>query len=257
MEIIIWLTFEIIFFTVHFFLSLIPISNPIGRVAVTLYSQVFVNVLAIYIFRRHLCKTDAIPLFKRKNLKCVLWTAIIGVGVCLGHRILFLVFWNFTVQSLEKISQVVANQSQALFMNSILGILYTSFLAPITEEIFFHGIIFNTARKKHSNLYAIIISSLLFAIGHMNGIQFISGMFMGIVIGCAIILTDNVYIGIIIHVANNAFSLINANLLNSIWGQEYWQVYVQMFVGIIMLVIGFFMLWRENINKYPNGKVSA
>ena len=222
MEIIIWLTFEIIFFTVHFFLSLIPISNPIGRVAVTLYSQVFVNVLAIYIFRRHLCKTDAIPLFKRKNLKCVLWTAIIGVGVCLGHRI-----------------------------------LYTSFLAPITEEIFFHGIIFNTARKKHSNLYAIIISSLLFAIGHMNGIQFISGMFMGIVIGCAIILTDNVYIGIIIHVANNAFSLINANLLNSIWGQEYWQVYVQMFVGIIMLVIGFFMLWRENINKYPNGKVSA
>ena len=222
MEIIIWLTFEIIFFTVHFFLSLIPISNPIGRVAVTLYSQVFVNVLAIYIFRRHLCKTDAIPLFKRKNLKCVLWTAIIGVGVCLGHRI-----------------------------------LYTSFLAPITEEIFFHGIIFNTARKKHSNLYAIIISSLLFAIGHMNGIQFISGMFMGIVIGCAIILTDNVYIGIIIHVANNAFSLISANLLNSIWGQEYWQVYVQMFVGIIMLVIGFFMLWRENINKYPNGKVSA
>lgn len=222
MEIIIWLTFEIIFFTVHFFLSLIPISNPIGRVAVTLYSQVFVNVLAIYIFRRHLCKTDAIPLFKRKNLKCVLWTAIIGVGVCLGHRI-----------------------------------LYTSFLAPITEEIFFHGIIFNTARKKHSNLYAIIISSLLFAIGHMNGIQFISGMFMGLVIGCAIILTDNVYIGIIIHVANNAFSLINANLLNSIWGQEYWQVYVQMFVGIIMLVIGFFMLWRENINKYPNGKVSA
>ena len=145
-----------------------------------------------------------------------------GGGVCLGHRI-----------------------------------LYTSFLAPITEEIFFHGIIFNTARKKHSNLYAIIISSLLFAIGHMNGIQFISGMFMGIVIGCAIILTDNVYIGIIIHVANNAFSLINANLLNSIWGQEYWQVYVQMFVEIIMLVIGFFMLWRENINKYPNGKVSA
>ena len=140
-----------------------------------------------------------------------------GGGVCLGHRI-----------------------------------LYTSFLAPITEEIFFHGIIFNTARKKHSNLYAIIISSLLFAIGHMNGIQFISGMFMGIVIECAIILTDNVYIGIIIHVANNAFSLINANLLNSIWGQEYWQVYVQMFVGIIMLVIGFFMLWRENINKYPN-----
>ena len=222
MEIIIWLTFEIIFFTVHFFLSLIPISNPIGRVAVTLYSQVFVNVLAIYIFRRHLCKTDAIPLFKRKNLKCVLWTAIIGGGVCLGHRI-----------------------------------LYTSFLAPITEEIFFHGIIFNTARKKHSNLYAIIISSLLFAIGHMNGIQFISGMFMGLVIECAIILSDNVYIGIIIHVANNAFSLINANLLNSIWGQEYWQVYVQMFVGIIMLVIGFFMLWRENINKYPNGKVSA
>lgn len=244
MEIIIWLVFEIIFFTVHLFTSLIPISDPAGSMVLSVYSQVFVNILAIYIFRKYLCKSNGTQLFKRENLKCSLWAAIIGVGVCLGHRILFLFFWNFTIQSVEEIGEMII-ENQAIFMNTVPGILYVALLAPVTEEIFFHGIIFNTARQKHRNLYAIIISSLLFAVGHLNGIQFISALFMGMVIGYAIILTDNVYIGVIIHVMNNAFSLFNSKVLNKIWGEEIWQVFAQIFLGIILLVIGFLMLRRK------------
>ncbi len=243
MELLIWLGFEVIFIVVHLFISLIPISEQVVRVALSVYSQVLINIMAICIFRKYLYRSNEKQIIF-KNFKRNLWSAIIGVGVCLGHRIFFLLFWDFTIQSMEGIMQTGID-SQVVFMNTIWGILYITVLAPVTEEIFYRGIIFNTARKKHGNIYAVIVSSTLFAVAHMNGIQFISALFMGIVIGYAIVLTDNVYIGIIIHVVNNTFSLFNTNVLNKFWGNEDWQVYLQMTVGIILLVIGIVMLRRE------------
>lgn len=243
MELLIWLGFEVVFIVVHLFISLIPISEQVGRVVLSMYSQVFINIMAIWIFHKYLYKLNE-KQFLGENFKCNLWSAIIGVGVCLGHRIFFLLFWNFTIQSMEGIMQTGID-SQVVFLNTIWGILYITIMAPVTEEIFYRGIIFNTARKKHGNIYAVIVSSTLFAVAHMNGIQFISALFMGIVIGYAIILTDNIYIGIIIHVVNNTFSLFNTNILNKFWGNEDWQVYLQMTVGIILLVIGIVMLRRE------------
>lgn len=67
---------------------------------------------------------------------------------------------------------------QTAFAGTFLGILYGGLIMPVIEEIFFRGVIFHTARQKRGNLYAVLISSFLFAIGHLNGVQFISGIFM-------------------------------------------------------------------------------
>lgn len=123
--------------------------------------------------------------------------------------------------------------------------LYEALLAPVTEEIFCRGIIFPVARQKRGNLYAVIVSSILFALVHFNGVQFISALFMGVVIGYAIILTDNVYIGVVIHAVNNSFSIFNRDILNKIWGLDYGHALVSIFIGIILFIFGVLMLRRE------------
>lgn len=172
-----------------------------------------VNIISINIFRNFLCKTVGLRSANRKELKYCIWAIVIGIELCLGHRIFFLFFGNFVVQSLEGIGEVSIS-NQAVFLNMFPGILYGALLGPVTEEIFFRGIIFHVARQKRGNLYAVLISGFLFAIGHLSGIQFISALLMGVIIGYAVILTDNVYIGVVIHVANNAFSFFNSNVLN-------------------------------------------
>lgn len=155
-------------------------------------------------------------LLSRKGLKCCIWAIVIGIGVCLGHRIFFLLFPGFVEQSVQEIGET-ALTNLAMFTATVPGILYEAFLEPAAEEVCFRGIIFPVAREKHGNLYAVVISSLLFALTHGNGVQFISALFMGVVIGYAAVLTGNVYIGIVIHVVNNSFSVFMSNILNEVW----------------------------------------
>ena len=126
----------------------------------------------------------------------------------MGIESFFWIFIGFAEQSLRDIGEVVLT-NVAMISTTVPGILYVALLAPVTEELVLRGIIFPVARQKRGNLYAIIISSIFFALIHMNGIQLITGLFMGVIIGYAIVLTDNVYIGIIIHAVNNSFSFFN------------------------------------------------
>lgn len=233
---------------IHTLVGVIAVSDPMWRVGLSLYSQVCINILCIYIFRKYLCSIKELRLFNKKNLKCCMWAMLIGVGVCLGHRIFFLFFMGFVKQSLQDIGETVIT-NQMIFLATVPGLLYETLLGPVTEEFFFRGIIFSVARQKHGNLYAIIISSLFFALGHLNGVQFISALFMGVVIGYTIILTGNVYIGVVIHVVNNSFALFNANILNNIWGIDYNSGIIQIIFGIILLVFGILMLRREADRK--------
>jgi len=65
------------------------------------------------------------------------------------------------------------------------------------------------------------------------------------IIGYAVILTDNIYIGVVIHVVNNSFSFFNVNILNKFWGLNYRQTLIQVSIGCILLLLGILMLRHE------------
>lgn len=250
MEFIVLIVYMFIANVAHTLMGVIPVSDPMWRVGLSLYSQIGANILCIYIFRKYLYYKNGLRLISKKGLRCCVWAAVIGIGVCLGHRIFFWIFIGFAEQSLRDIGEVVLT-NVAMISTTVPGILYVALLAPVTEELVLRGIIFPVARQKRGNLYAIIISSIFFGLIHMNGIQLMTGLFMGAIIGCAIILTDNVYIGIIIHAVNNSFSLFNAGVLNDkVWSMYSGNEFIQMAVGIIILIIGILMLrWEMGRGK--------
>lgn len=249
MEFTIWIVYMIIVYVMQTLTAVIPVSDPVWQVGLGRYSWVGASILCIYIFRKYLYHKNEMQLISKKGLKCCVWAAVIGIGVCLGHRIFFLLFIGFVEQSLRDIGEVALTNGE-MFSATVPGILYAALFAPVTEELVLRGIIFPVARQKRGNLYAIIISSIFFALPHMNGIQFISAMFMGVIIGYAIILTDNVYIGIIIHAVNNSFSFFNINVLDKVWGMDSGYVFIQMPVGMILLIFGLLMLrWETGRGK--------
>ncbi len=250
MEFTVLIVYMIIANVLHTLMGVIPVSDPMWRVGLSLYSQIGANILCIYIFRKYLYHKNGLRLISKKGLKCCVWATVIGIGVCLGHRIFLLLFIGFVEQSLMDIGEVVIT-NQVMILATVPGILYEALLGPVTEELVLRGIIFPVARQKRGNLYAIIISSIFFALIHMNGIQLITGLFMGVIIGYAIVLTDNVYIGIIIHAVNNSFSLFNAGVLNDkVWSMYSDGGFIQIVVGIIILIIGILMLrWEMDRGK--------
>ncbi|WP_185855502.1 type II CAAX endopeptidase family protein [Blattabacterium cuenoti] len=126
----------------------------------------------------------------------------------------------------------------------------TVLLAPICEEILFRGIILNGMLKNNIHpLKAILFSSFLFGITHMNPWQFIGGFFIGNLIGFVYYITSSIINCILLHVFNNGFALFTMilfmkyeiNIPEKI-NSNYWSIFI---LGIITLISGTFFLMKK------------
>ena len=126
----------------------------------------------------------------------------------------------------------------------ILFLIYVCFLGPILEEIIFRGFILKSMQR-FGNLTAIIVSSILFSMFHLNLVQFVNPILMGIVLAFIAIKSKSIVPSIIAHVFNNsitfaitAVSTLKRPLLLGILGSVY------LFVGITVFTLF--------INNYKN-----
>ena len=84
----------------------------------------------------------------------------------------------------------------------IFDVLATIIFAPITEELIFRGVLFNRLKIRTGIVPAILVSSLLFGLGHEFG-GIISAFLFGICMCILYIKTDNILITIAAHFLNN------------------------------------------------------
>ena len=96
------------------------------------------------------------------------------------------------------------------------GIIRTLVFAPFFEELFFRGIVLNKVKEKYSAMGAILFSSALFAIYHMDFEQSILIFFAGLIYGYIYIKKGNLSIVILIHFLNNlAFFFLKDKLIDA------------------------------------------
>jgi len=76
-------------------------------------------------------------------------------------------------------------------------------MGPVFEELIFRGVILDGFLKNYSPLKAILVSSFLFGLFHLNIRQFIVGLFFGIFLGWAYYKSRSISFSIILHAAVN------------------------------------------------------
>lgn len=81
-------------------------------------------------------------------------------------------------------------------------------VAPLTEELFFRGLILRGFLRRYGVATAIVISSLLFALMHLNPWQFFSAGSIGIVFAWWFVRTGSLVPGLFGHALNNALPLL-------------------------------------------------
>ncbi len=93
--------------------------------------------------------------------------------------------------------------------NDIYSFLAIVIAAPILEELIFRGVILKGMLKNYSPMKAIIWSSILFGVLHLNPWQFVSAMVVGSFSGWVFYRTQNIFYSIFIHFANNGFAFLS------------------------------------------------
>ncbi|WP_185871632.1 CPBP family glutamic-type intramembrane protease [Blattabacterium cuenoti] len=135
----------------------------------------------------------------------------------------------------------------------------TILLAPICEEVLFRGIILNGMLKnKIHPIKAILFSSFLFGLTHMNPWQFVGGLIIGSFIGFIYFITSSIINCILLHVFNNAFAIFTMFLFmkneDSLLSKEgvntdFGLILITSFIIIISGSIFLLKKKKENIKK--------
>lgn len=92
-------------------------------------------------------------------------------------------------------------------VGKILYALNMTLIAAFTEEMVFRGVVMQSLRR-FGDMFALITSSLIFGIFHLNLIQMPYAFLLGLCIGYFVLRTGSLWPGVLIHFANNAIATV-------------------------------------------------
>jgi membrane protease YdiL (CAAX protease family) len=137
-------------------------------------------------------------------------TLAVGCGLLVGSYILIilhnLALWGLGVETQgEDIVRIFTELDTPLWF-FIVGAIF----APLVEEIFFRGFLFQGFRARYGWVNGMLLSSAVFAIAHLQLVALIPTFILGCLLAYLYHRTNSVWPGIILHFLVNAFGLAGA-----------------------------------------------
>ncbi len=157
-------------------------------------------------------KQDLMDVFSREILKEVLIIVILNIFLSYG----FLYLSNFILNAFPAFESFISLRFSLNY--SLIGVgsfIATVLISPISEELIFRGVLLNKLKAIVPTLFAILITSLLFASMHSYG-SIISAFIFAICMAILYLKTDNILVPIFAHFLNNliAESIVSVDTAN-------------------------------------------
>lgn len=153
---------------------------------------------------------------------------------------------------LENLYKEIIFAFEKMLDYKIAGFITVCILAPIFEEILFRGIMLRgMLQNGTSPIWAIIISSFIFGLAHLNPWQFLGAGLLGVVFGYVYYRTKSLWLVMFLHALNNTISytmmLKFRNMEESVTNPNDYTSVVICFVIAILIGWGIFKLTEKNL----------
>lgn len=148
----------------------------------------------------------------------------------------------------------VGASAESQFKGSFATFMFTvAFVAPVTEELIFRGLILDGLRENYLLSTAILLSSLFFAVIHIDLYSVVNAFILGIALAFVRIRTGSLLLCVILHALANAFPYVLSRLFSvTIPGLNAPSTDAQMFqplwldaLGVLLASAGSFMMRRS------------
>ncbi len=143
----------------------------------------------------------------------------------------------------------------------LLAILLVAVLPAICEELIFRGVVLQGLRKNFSDVTAILLSALMFALMHGSLEQLVYPFIMGAILGWICLRTGSIWGSAIVHFINNALVVILAycdvNILNfvNVWWFYLLAIGLLILTGVIIFLLDKFYFKRKNQNEIEKDRI--
>jgi len=157
-------------------------------------------VVLIFAYRRISWKYLGFGRFSLQTLALGCGTLVIAYVFILLHNSILSAL-NIDTQG-DQISEIFSKLDSPVWL-----FLATVIIAPLVEEIFFRGFLFQGFRQKYGWVAAIFLSSFFFAAAHLDPVAFIPTFILGCVLAYVFHRSNSLWPGIIFHFIINGSAL--------------------------------------------------
>lgn len=194
--------FGIVYVFVNSYFSLSPSLNEIFYQIINMLSYIVGITLPfiIYLLIVKIPLKFAIPL-KRPRASLAIPAIPITLGLSVVGIIVASVFVTF-FETFGLSYNVPLGDTPQSWVARILYIIYLSVLPAIFEEITCRGILMQSLRR-HGDLFALVVSSIIFSLLHGNFMQIPNAFVLGLAFGFFALRTNSLITSILMHFFNN------------------------------------------------------
>ncbi len=227
--------------------TILIISTRTGDMHLILFYNLLAFVIggvALYHYIKRVPESGSLQ-DKKLNIPQYLFYLILGYGLMMLGYLLTNIISSFLVPSLTNPLQSFDSS------NIVITFLYAVVLGPIFEELFFRKLLISRFAR-YGEIFAILTSSLLFGLYHMNLYQFLGVFFFGIVLAFVYLRTNNIIYVITIHQISNFLGLVVPNLISY---NPTFANYYNLFDLIIVALAGIFSIYFVFKVKFRDGEV--
>ena len=189
--------------------------------------------------------------------KTVLLT-LIGFGGCLLANYIT-VFIRAFGEGMGIYSSYSALEDPTSTLDIVMIFICSSIIPPLVEEFAMRGVLLQSLRK-YGNTFAILASAVMFGVFHGNAVQIPFAFLCGLIIGYAVVATESIWTGVIIHALMNSMSSVSSALIY--YFDEYTSntfFYVGSAVGIVAGIIAlilYLIRYKNDQTLKANGEFS-
>lgn len=151
-------------------------------------SLIFYLIIIIYLYKKNYKKEH--PLSKKKYIP------LISLGISLAIFLNMIIFILIPPQPIE------------ITISPLLLLISSGIIGPIYEEILFRYLLYNRLKQKYSSKFSIIITTIIFSIIHINPINIIYALILGLIINISYEKNKNILSPILIHISANSIVLL-------------------------------------------------
>lgn len=135
----------------------------------------------------------------------LLLTAVISFLIALCYGFVLSVLNRFNPSAVNYVLNTFSPDARL-----ISGIIISTVMAPIVEEMAFRGIIMQKTRQFSSAWFAVVFSSVVFGLWHRNLGQFFATTVMGIIFACVYLKSGKLIHAMLAHSLSNLFLVMAA-----------------------------------------------
>ncbi|MCH1960483.1 CPBP family intramembrane glutamic endopeptidase [Romboutsia hominis] len=191
--------------------------------------------------------------FKEKlDIKEIIGRYINSIMLSLGVTLLLISIAMLTYKPYEN-SLLTSSGDPIYTGNIIIVIVSVAIIGPILEEIIFRKVLFISISKKYNYKIGILISSILFGIGHSIDKSILASLFGGVL--CILYIKyENILIPIFLHIINNSMSIVlklpQESKINKNIDMTTSTIHMYLILGLVITTLSVYYYIRFiNLNK--------